>query len=62
MFIMGRLDDYIEDERTNEVGETEYKYEDEWYTKDELDEMESEMEYWEEQAKDWERQDEDPDY
>ena len=59
---MGRLDDYTEDERTNEDGETEYKYEDEWYTQEELDEMESEMEYWEEQAKDWERQDEDPDY
>ena len=59
---MGRLDDYIEDERTNEDGETEYKYEDEWYTQEKLDEMESEMDYWEEQAKDWERQDEDPDY
>lgn len=59
---MGRFDDYIEDQRTNEDGETEYKYDDEWYTKDQLDAMESEIEYWEEQAKEWERQDEDPDF
>ncbi len=59
---MGRFDDYIEDKRINEDGEREYKYDGDWYTKDELGAMEVEMEYWEDEAKEWERQDEDPDF
>lgn len=50
------------DTRLNDNGEREYKVDDEWSTKEDLDERRSEEKYWKEWADDLDRQDEDSDY